>query len=687
LAQLKTGIGVWDRNLRTGKMTLTPEHEALLGLEPGSMQCYADFRARVHPDDIARYEAERDAAVERRASFESEYRIIRRDGQVRWLVTRGGAFYDEMIGEPIRLVGNDADITERKIAELALAERNEQLALASKAAGVGCFAKDLKTGLITVSDGYAAIHELPEGTVQTTLSHWRTRVHPDDLPHCDKVRDRVLGNRERDYSFDYRTIRDGAMRWIESRGCVSYDEDGRPLHVVGINVDVTERKLTEARLSDALAAGQVVAFEWDAVTRQSRRSDSAERILGIVESGCFLRQVHPADRSDLDSLIANLSPGNPSYALTFRFARPDGREVWLEEEAKGEFDAAGRLLRIKGLTRDITVRRQAELALAERNLQLALAGRAALVGSYTYDPRTEMYEISEGCAAIRGLPESTTTLTWGEWWAGVHPDDAQRVQAFVNDAVSKGHLEYNVEYRIVRPGGEVRWIESRSFISYNGAGHPLRVVGVIIDVTERKRAEEHRRVLVSELDHRVKNTLATISTVASHTLETSGSMADFVAALNGRIKSMASTHELLSSRHWDGIPLTELVRSELAPYANAGNTRIEGPDVVLRADAGQILAMVFHELATNAAKFGAISTKSGRVSVRWSGGAESWLKIHWVESGGPPVVQPTRSGFGTSVIRELVPYELSGTVELAHLPEGLCCNLHVPAQWLSASVR
>ena len=125
---------------------------------------------------------------------------------------------------------------------------------------------------------------------------------------------------------------------------------------------------------------------------------------------------------------------------------------------------------------------------------------------------------------------------------------------------------------------------------------------------------------------------------------------------------------------------------ELAPYATASNMDVDGPDIVLSAEAGQILAMMFHELATNAAKFGAISSKSGRVSVRWNLN-ESWLSIRWEESGGPPVALPIRSGFGTTAVRELVPYELGGTVELAHLPKGICCNLQIPPRWLSANAR
>jgi PAS domain S-box-containing protein len=561
LAQLKTGVGIWDWDLHTGALTWTPELEAIFGLEPGSVRSYADFRDRVHPDDIDAVEIGRDAAVRRRETFKLEFRIIRSDGQVRWILATGGAFYDEASGKPARILGNNVDITERKRAELALTERDAQLAMAGQAALVGSYAYESDLERMTVSEGYAAMHGLPEGTTDTTRSQWRARVHPDERERMEEFRARAFGDKRHVYNVEYRIIRGGEIRWIESRSTISYDADGRPRRVIGINIDITKRKQTEARLSDALAAGQVVAFEWDAATGQSERSDNADRITGVVDGRRFLSQVHPDDRDTFRTLIRGLSPGNPSYALTFRFIRPDGRQVWLEETAKGEFDSARRLVRIKGLTRDIT---------------------------------------------------------------------------------------------------------------------------------ERKELEDHKNTLISELDHRVKNVLATISAVASRTQETSSSMAEFVAALDGRIRSMATTHELLSYRRWQGIPLAEIVRRELAPYATAQNTRIAGPDVVLSAEASQTLAMVIHELATNAAKFGAISTGSGRVSVRWSfrrnGRAESWLCIDWQESGGPHVVPPTRSGFGISVVRELIPYELGGTADLVHLPAGVRCKLEIPAHWLSASI-
>jgi two-component sensor histidine kinase len=204
-----------------------------------------------------------------------------------------------------------------------------------------------------------------------------------------------------------------------------------------------------------------------------------------------------------------------------------------------------------------------------------------------------------------------------------------------------------------------------------------------------RREREQKNALISELDHRVKNVLASVSVVALRTQQSSRTMDEFIDALNSRIKSMAGTHSLLSHRGWQDVPLAELINHELSSYAVTGNTQIDGPDIALTPEAAQVLAMVIHELATNAAKFGAISVDSGRVAVRWSfvvnGHAERPLCIEWEESGGPQVLPPTRSGLGTSVVRELIPYELGGNVEHVYRSEGVRCKLEIPATWLSGS--
>ena len=162
--------------------------------------------------------------------------------------------------------------------------------------------------------------------------------------------------------------------------------------------------------------------------------------------------------------------------------------------------------------------------LEERNVQLALAAKTGLVGSFAYDTDTEIMQISEGYAAIHDLPERTAEIARSECLAAVHPDDIARVKLFRSEAFHEQRREYNVEYRIIRPSDEIRWVETRCFISYDAVGYPKRVVGVSIDITERKRAEEHLQAMNAELDHRVKNVLATVSAVAGQTLNASSSM-------------------------------------------------------------------------------------------------------------------------------------------------------------------
>ena len=213
------------------------------------------------------------------------------------------------------------------------------------------------------------------------------------------------------------------------------------------------------------------------------------------------------------------------------------------------------------------------------------------------------------------------------------------------------------------------------------------VCAALRDVTERKRAEERQNLLISELDHRVKNILASVSVVARHTREESASMDEFLNALDGRIQSMARTHALLGRGRWQGVNLSDLVREELAPCAANSNTAFEGPEVVLIPDAVSPVAMVLHELVTNAGKYGALSTPQRHVTVQWSrrrnGGSSSVLVLEWKETGGPPVIVPIQPGYGSSVIRETIHYELGGTCELLFAAEGVQCKFEIPPEWIN----
>jgi two-component sensor histidine kinase len=196
-----------------------------------------------------------------------------------------------------------------------------------------------------------------------------------------------------------------------------------------------------------------------------------------------------------------------------------------------------------------------------------------------------------------------------------------------------------------------------------------------------RRSEQHQRLLIAELDHRVKNILAQIAGVAASTRQGSRSLDDFVLSLGGRIQSMAAVHTLLSRTSWQSVGLDAVVRRELAPYTTDTNVKISGTDVMLAAGETQALAKVLHELATNAAKYGALSIPGGHVSVSWDrkpNGQEATLVLDWREADGPPVASTVRSSYGTDLIRNLIPHELGGTVDLVFAAEGVNCRIEIP---------
>jgi PAS domain S-box-containing protein len=459
---------------------------------------------------------------------------------------------------------------------------------------------------------------------------------------------------------------------------------------------LTERRSREERLHRLLGALPAAIYTTDKAGRVTYCNPAAVELWGASpEPGkdkwsdlCRLRypdgSVMPLD--DYPAQIC-LTQGRAVRDREAILERPDGTRVPIIPCPAPLLDEQGAVAGFVSMKLDISERKRAELALAERNLQLSLAGKAALVGSFAYDVDTDKIQMSEGYAAIHGFPDGTTEIKRSDWLAGVHPEDRVRVEELRSRVFRHRWDEYSADYRIVCSSGEARWIEARCFVSYYGDGRPQRVVGVNIDATERKRTEEHQHTLLAELDHRVKNVLATVSAIITQAQKTDSSLADFVIALDARIKSLGRTHELLSHSRWHGVSLEEIVRRELAPYT-AGNVAIGGTRTTLKADAAQALAMVLHELATNAAKYGAFSKQGGQLSLRWRwlrNGSHGRLVIEWQELGGPPVLAPSQSGYGTSIVRELIPFELGGTVDLDFAPDGLRCRLEIPADWCAPS--
>jgi PAS domain S-box-containing protein len=333
-------------------------------------------------------------------------------------------------------------------------------------------------------------------------------------------------------------------------------------------------------------------------------------------------------------------------------------------------------------------RRQSEAALKDSNDRLQLALDSADLGVWSIDAKSGRYECDARNRRIHGYPPEAPPKTLAEARNYIHLHDQPQLEAAFDASKREGDNSRS-QYRLAPTSSEdvvqERWISVEGTLVRSAEGQPVRWLGVTRDITARKRAEEHQQFLNSELDHRVKNVLATVNAIFTQTREASSTHADFVTGLDHRLKSLANTHELLSQGQWLGVSLAEIVRCEFAPYAT-DNTKVGGPSVTLKAEAAQAVAMVLHELTTNAVKYGAFSTRSGGVLLRWRwlrNGSHARLAIEWQEIGGPPVVPPSRSGYGTCIVRELIPFELAGSVDLTFPGDGLRCRLEIPADWIS----
>jgi PAS domain S-box-containing protein len=327
-------------------------------------------------------------------------------------------------------------------------------------------------------------------------------------------------------------------------------------------------------------------------------------------------------------------------------------------------------------------RRQSEAALKEGEARLQEALTAGGVTAFEWNYRTGAARRSDNAAQILGFDPQQKFST-DEFLARVHPDDRARFKRLVY-GVRPDHPAYAITFRFIRPDGREAWLEEASRAEFDSAGRPIRLKGLTLDITDRKRTAEHQELLLSELDHRVKNVLARVAVVAKYTRQGSRSMDEFVEALDGRIQSMADAHALLSQGRWRGVSLADLVHRQLAPYTTKSNIVIGGPDITLSAAATQAVAMVLQELVTNAVKYGSLSTPRGEVSVKWDrrtcpdGSAR--VVISWHETGGPLTSVPKQSSYGTNLIRDLIPHELGGTVSLAFAAEGVRCDIEIPLE-------
>lgn len=317
---------------------------------------------------------------------------------------------------------------------------------------------------------------------------------------------------------------------------------------------------------------------------------------------------------------------------------------------------------------------------AQEKLYAAL--EASNTGTWRWDIQRDIVEWDPAKGKLFGLPPASWPRTAAGFLNLVHPDDREHVRGIIDRQISCGD-SVEFEFRVLLPDGSERWIYDRSRTILDGDGRPLYMIGACLDITERKHAEERQTLLLHELNHRVKNTLATVQSLASQTLRSSHSLEGFEKAFMARLMALSSTHDVLTQTMWECALLNEILAAELRPHGGIDGQRIIARGETVRLKPQQVLSlgMAFHELATNAAKYGALSSPGGIIEVTWAAAAESndrSLKILWRERGGPAVVAPERRGFGRRLIERSIAHELGGRLEMDFSPAGLECTIQVP---------
>src|SRR5215467_10496944 len=319
------------------------------------------------------------------------------------------------------------------------------------------------------------------------------------------------------------------------------------------------------------------------------------------------------------------------------------------------------------------VERTAELEASNRSLReserrRSLALAAGQMGSWDWDVVTGQWVWDAGQYRIFGVVPAPSGISIEDVRSIIDPDDMARLEAAVAQGMPDAGT-FQMEIRARRPDGQIRWCICAAAMTADQADHITHVSGVTLDITDLKEAEARRELLTREVDHRARNMLAIVQSIVHMTK--APSIRDFVRIVEGRIRALSIAHALLAESRWEGANLDQIISEELAPYCvgDAGRISVSGPQVFLKPATAQTIAMVVHELATNAAKYGALSEGKGKIQLAWDW-RQGVLKLSWQEIGGPPVRPADTAGYGSKVIAASA-RQLGGTTKFDWRANGL----------------
>lgn len=441
------------------------------------------------------------------------------------------------------------------------------------------------------------------------------------------------------------------------------------------------RRIDE-RLLLAARTGKVGLWEWDVGSGRVSWTDAIYAIHGVDREtfdgtiDAFSRLVHADDRERVGEAIRRALEEDAPYELEFRAVRPDGEIVWLFTNAFVLRDG-GKPACVVGATCDITERKRAEAGLRESEERFRLMSEQAPVMIWMSDAQGGCLHLNRALREFWNVDEADTRSF--QWQSSMHPEDAPGIIRQIGEALAR-RAPVTVEGRYTNSSGQYRVLETTARPRFSDEGEFLGMIGVNVDISERKEAEEQRELLLAELNHRVKNTLAIVQGLASQTFRNADDFAHAQQAFSARLGALAAANNLLTQSSWESTALEPLIEDVFRAMGIAKErVRLSGARLLLPSKATMAVSLILHELATNALKYGALSTGEGTVAIDWQrmDHPSGRLALEWRETKGPPISPPARRGFGSRLIERMVTSDLGGHVTMDFCADGLVCRLEM----------
>lgn len=697
-----------------------------------------------HPADlalsIAAYESV--GATGEPASFDKRY--IRADGREIWANSSLTRIADPA-GASYRLLAVTVDLTARQRAEATLRESEARFRSLVSQATIGILEADAQGHCIYVNDSYCQMlgRDRPELLGMPIMDFaFSLNLPRNKQAFTDFTRSGPVVQEKR------LVRKDGGTLWVLNSLTPILGPHGETEGAMLTCVDITARRHAEAALAAELTSmtrlhemsmvltgsqdlpvlldtilHSVMELQHAPMGEVRLRDDRTGRLQVVAQRGIALQAPAGGD-ADLawnDAAAAALRLGSriiiedvetsQQHAPLRSTAAHNGFQA---AQATPLFDRAGmplgvlstffrlphrpshRDMRLTDLyarqAAEIVAGKLADQALRESEERLRFALDAVHMGTWSWDVLREVPTYDTRAREILGLAPDCQLLA-GPLRRHIHPEDHERLREVMSRVFDpSGPGRSSCEFRWIRPDGVTIWIALSGQGRFEGTGaerRPAMISGTMLDITERKRSEEQQQLLTREVDHRAKNMLGTIQAMVTLSARSHETVGEFVAAIQNRIHALAHVHELLAGSRWYGMDLRQLFMQELAPYATGrpGAAELLGEVIVLRPPAAMAVTMVVHELVTNAAKYGALSTPEGKIRLHWRRLTDGSLAIDWAEIGGPPVSPPRRRGFGSQLIERSLRGGVGGDARLCFDPAGVRCSIRIPGSQITDPPR